>query len=87
MKKKKKSEFLSENFQFLVVKFSNYLNRRVFVMLVLLYNTSVFCALRIYMTSAYVCIYCAVRCSPFSKQSTDTSRKHAYIILTPLNPT
>ena len=30
--KKKKSDFLSENFQFLVVKFSIYLNRRVFVM-------------------------------------------------------
>ena len=30
--KKKKIEFLSENFQFLVVKFSVYLNRRVFVM-------------------------------------------------------
>ena len=29
---KKKSEFLSENFQFLVVKFSIYLNRRVSVM-------------------------------------------------------
>ena len=28
----KKSEFLSENFQFLVVKFSMYLNRRVFIM-------------------------------------------------------
>ena len=28
----KMSEFLSENFQFLVVKFSIYLNRRVFVM-------------------------------------------------------
>ena len=32
-KKKKISEFLSENFQFLVVKFSAYLNRRVFIML------------------------------------------------------
>ena len=31
-KKKKKIEFLSEKFQFLVVKFSVYLNRRVFVM-------------------------------------------------------
>ena len=30
--KKKKSEFLSENFQFLVVNFSIYLKRRVFVM-------------------------------------------------------
>ena len=29
---KKISEFLSENFQFLVVKFSIYMNRRVFVM-------------------------------------------------------
>ena len=29
---KKISEFLPENFQFLVVKFSIYLNRRVFVM-------------------------------------------------------
>ena len=29
---KKISEFLSENFQFLVVEFSIYLNRRVFVM-------------------------------------------------------
>ena len=29
---KKISAFLSENFQFLVVKFSIYLNRRVFVM-------------------------------------------------------
>ena len=29
---KKKSEFLSENFQFLILKFSIYLNRRVFVM-------------------------------------------------------
>ena len=28
---RKKSEFLSENFHFLVVKFSVYLNRRVFV--------------------------------------------------------
>ena len=33
--KKKMSEFLSENFQFLVVKFSIYLNRRVFVMIIL----------------------------------------------------
>ena len=31
-KYEKKSEFFSENFQFLVVKFSMYLNRRVFVM-------------------------------------------------------
>ena len=31
--RKKMSEFLSENFQFLVVKFSTYLNRRVFVMI------------------------------------------------------
>ena len=31
-KYEKISEFLSENFQFLVVKFSIYLNRRVFVM-------------------------------------------------------
>ena len=30
---KKILEFLSENFQFLVVKFSIYLNRRVFVMI------------------------------------------------------
>ena len=30
--KKKISDFLSVNFQFLVVKFSIYLNRRVFVM-------------------------------------------------------
>ena len=30
--KKKISEFLSENFQFMVVKFSIYLNRCVFVM-------------------------------------------------------
>ena len=29
---KKYQKFLSENFQFLVVKFSLYLNRRVFVM-------------------------------------------------------
>ena len=32
-KYEKKIEFLSENFQFLVVKFSIYLNRRVFVMI------------------------------------------------------
>ena len=32
---KQKSEFLSENFQFLVVKFSIYLNRPVLVMLCL----------------------------------------------------
>ena len=31
-KKKKKNQFLSEKFQFLEVKFSIYLNRRVFVM-------------------------------------------------------
>ena len=30
--KKQKTEFLPENFQFLVVKFSIYMNRRVFVM-------------------------------------------------------
>ena len=33
-KYEKKSEFLSENFQFLEVIFSIYLNRRVFVMIV-----------------------------------------------------
>ena len=43
-----KSEFLSENFQFLVVKFSIYLNRRVFVMAaglfhVLSFSLSNFC--------------------------------------------
>ena len=32
---KKYQEFLSENFQFLEVKFSIYLNRHVFVMLLL----------------------------------------------------
>ena len=32
---KKNQKFLSENFHFLVVKFSVYLNRRVFVMLTL----------------------------------------------------
>ena len=32
MKKKKKSEFLSENFHFLVVTFSVSLNRLVFIM-------------------------------------------------------
>ena len=32
---KKILEFLSENFQFLVVKFSVYLNRRVFVMTII----------------------------------------------------
>ena len=31
-KYEKKSEFLSENFPFMVVKFSIFLNRRVFVM-------------------------------------------------------
>ena len=31
---KKYQSFLSENFQFLAVKFSIYLNRRVFVMLI-----------------------------------------------------
>ena len=30
--KNEKYQFLSENFQFLVVKFSIYLNRRVFIM-------------------------------------------------------
>ena len=34
-------EFLSENFQFLVVKFSVYLNRRVFVM-ICLYNKNIY---------------------------------------------
>ena len=33
---KKKIEFLSENFQFLVVKFSIFLNRRVFIMYTIL---------------------------------------------------
>ena len=37
------SDFLSENFQFLVVKFSIYLNRRVFVMKCqLLYSVNAF---------------------------------------------
>ena len=35
--KYKKSEFLSKNFQFLVAKFSVYLNRRIFVMDVFFY--------------------------------------------------
>ena len=34
------SDFLSENFQFLVVNFSIYLNRRVFVMAFLINDTS-----------------------------------------------
>ena len=33
-------EFLSENFQFLMVKFSIYLNRRVFVMSTLVVNAT-----------------------------------------------
>ena len=33
------SEFLSENFQFLIVKFSIYFNRRVFVMKNVFTNT------------------------------------------------
>ena len=33
-------EFLSENFQFLVVKFSIYLNRRVFVMSSQIFNAA-----------------------------------------------
>ena len=43
---KKISEFLSENFQFLVAKFSMYLNRRVFVMSYqkpFVFSVSVFC--------------------------------------------
>ena len=54
-------EFISENFQFLVVKFSIYLNRRVFVM--------------------------KVKEQKNCKYSTNTSRKHARIILIPLSPT
>ena len=41
------SEFLSENFQFLVVKFSIYLNMRVFVMSCA--NISLLIAIRFYM--------------------------------------
>ena len=50
---KKMSEFLPQNFQFLVVKFSIYMNRRVFVMnkygevIVSLYN---------YIAKNYLCV-------------------------------
>ena len=36
--------FLTENFQFLEVKFSIYLNRRVFVMLYIMYCDYLICA-------------------------------------------
>ena len=39
-KYEKYQRFLSENFQFLEVKFSTYLNRRVFVMITAVYVTA-----------------------------------------------
>ena len=47
-------EFLSENFQFLVVKVSVYLNRRVFVMIV-------YCYLQYDATVIYNIVHCYLR--------------------------
>ena len=60
-KYEKKSSFLSENFPFLVVKFSVYLNRRVFIM--------VFCCLTLHIpvcriSGSLVMMMCCSRTSP-----------------------
>ena len=55
---KKISEFLSENFQFLVVKFSIYLHRRVFVM-----QSSM------NMTGTLLCISCMAFCDKLPNQT------------------
>ena len=67
----KNIDFLSENFKFLMVKFSIYLNRRVFVMQnpeneLMQFSKSMFRLIHVGTVGA--------------------SRKHTYIILTPLNP-
>ena len=79
---------LFENFQFLVVKFSIYFNRHVFVMIIIFVA---FSALDIFqkvifgmvLYSEHVNMQFFVRI----QFKTIASRKHAYIILTPLNPT
>ena len=58
----KNISFLSENFQFFKMKFSIYLNRRVFVMV-------------------------GNEVPAYKKQYDRASRKHTYIILTPVNST
>ena len=76
--------FLSENFPFLVVKFSIYLNRRVFVMtdepnsLIMLMTALQMSKLQTNVQILYLFVFFIAH---------DTSRKHTYIIMTPLNPT
>ena len=73
-KKKKKIEFLSENFQFLVLKFSVYLNRIIFVMSRKCHNHE---AQSFWATKRR-------RDATYETEALKKSRKHAYIILTPL---
>ena len=81
--------FLSENFQFLEIKISIHLNRRVFVMLSFdpkspsnsIKPNLNFYPSRIFLVSNFDTIRDA-----FQRETILSSRKHAYIILTPLNP-
>ena len=74
----KKCQFsLPENFRFLEVKFSIYLNRRVFVMLIGKRNTKLVTT-QLLLSWRYYAGVMLIYSSTFI-------RKHAYIILIPLN--
>ena len=79
--------FLSENFHFLLLKFSIYLNRLGFVMAIKMRSVTILirlceCAIRnLYWTHVSERVFADVAVHLVS------SLKHAYIMLTPLNPT
>ena len=76
--------FLSEKFHFLVVKFSIYLNRHVFVMTEAIAEIS-----KLHKEFKIInYLYLLTSVMFVMRPSLDrTSRKHTYIILAPLNPT
>ena len=86
--------FISENFPFLVIKFSiyMYLNRHVFVMLSKPHHNPVFITLLLGSKAktmlAKKVLYPNKKCLHYKDiVFYITTRKHAYITLTPLNPT
>ena len=91
--------FVSEDFQFLEVKVSIYLNRRVFVMACRNFKTILNILMILYRNLYEVKTVRRLQkdCSPFLSyfpliflffpHYSYASRKHAYVMLTPLNPT
>ena len=78
---------LSENFQFLVVKFSIYFNRHVFAMIIFVAFSALGTFQKVIFDMVLYSEHVNMQFFVMIQFKNIASRKHAYIIFTPLNPT